>query len=70
MESLLDEEEVLLRQTEITAEKGYKFWSDRWMPHNVLHEFLEAVLVVVATESLVLEEYGSPRQTETTAKKA
>jgi hypothetical protein len=25
MESLLDEEEVLLRQTEITAEKGYKF---------------------------------------------
>jgi hypothetical protein len=40
------------------------------MPHNVLHEFPKAVLVVVATESLVLEEYGSPRQTETTAKMA
>jgi hypothetical protein len=28
MESLLDEEEVLSRHTEITAEKGYNFWSD------------------------------------------
>jgi hypothetical protein len=70
MESLLDEEEILSRQIEITAEKGYNFLSDRWMPHNVLHEFPKAVLVVVATESLVLEEYGSPRQTETTAKMA
>jgi hypothetical protein len=30
---------------------------------------LEAVVVVVPTESLVLEEYDLPRQTETTAKK-
>jgi hypothetical protein len=29
MESLLDEEEVLSRQTEIAAQKGYNFWSDR-----------------------------------------
>jgi hypothetical protein len=49
MESLLDEEEVLSRQTEITAEKGYNFWSDRWIALNVLHEFLEAVVVVVPT---------------------
>jgi len=69
MESLLDEEDVLSRQTEITAEKGYKFWSDRWMALNVLHEFPEAVVVVVPTESLVVEEYGWARQTETIAKK-
>jgi len=69
MESLLDEEEVLSRQTEITGEKGYKFWSDRWIALNVFHEFSEAVLVVVPTESLVVEEYGLPGQTKTTAKK-
>jgi hypothetical protein len=69
MESLLDEEEVLSRQTEITDEKGYNFWSDRWIAVNVLHEFPEAVVVVVPKESLVVEEYGFSRQTETTAKK-
>jgi len=69
MESLLGEEEVLSRQTEITAAKGYNFWSDRWMAINVLHEFPEALVVVLPTESLVVEEYGLPRQTETTAKK-
>jgi hypothetical protein len=69
MESLLDEEEVLSRHTEITAEKGYNFWSDRWIAVNVLHEFPEAVVVVVPKESLVVEEYGFSRQTETTAKK-
>jgi hypothetical protein len=58
MESLLDEEEVLSSQTEITAEKGYNFWSDRWIAFNVLHEFPEAVVVVVPTESLVVEEYS------------
>jgi len=68
MESLLDEEEVLSRQTEITAEKGYKFWSDRWIALNVFHEFPEVDLVVLPTESLVVEEYGLPRQTETTPK--
>jgi hypothetical protein len=39
------------------------------MALNVLHEFQEAVVVVVPTESLVVEEYGLPRHTETTAKK-
>jgi len=69
MESLLDEEEVLSSQTEISAEKGYNFWFDSSMALNVLHEFQEAVVVVVPTESLVVEEYGLPRHTETTAKK-
>jgi len=69
MESLLDEEEVLSRQTEITAEKGYNFWFDRWIMLNGLHEFPDAVVVVVPTESLVVEEYGLPRQTDTTAKR-
>jgi len=31
MEVLLLEEEVLMRQTGITAEKGYNFWFDRWI---------------------------------------
>jgi len=69
MESLLDEKEVLSRQTEITAEKGYNCWSDRWIALNVLHEFSEGVVLVVHTESLDVEEYVLPRQTETTAKK-
>jgi hypothetical protein len=68
MESLLDEEEVLSRQTAIIAEKGYNFLSDHWIALNGLHEFTEAVVVVVPTESLFGEEYGLARQTETTAK--
>jgi len=31
--------------------------------------FQEAIVVVVSPESLFVEEYGLPRQTETTAKK-
>jgi hypothetical protein len=69
MESLLDEEEVLSSQTEISDEKGFNIWSDSWIALNVLHEFPEDVVVVVPTESLVVEEYGLRRQTETTAKK-
>ena len=69
MESHLNEAEVLSSQTEITASKGYNFWSDRWIALNVLNEFLEAVVVVVPTESLVVEEYGLPQQIDTTAKK-
>jgi len=59
----------LSSQTEITAEKGYNFSFDRSIALNVLHEFQEAVVVVVPAEFLVVEEYGLPRQTETTAKK-
>jgi hypothetical protein len=56
MESLLDEEEVLSSQTEISAEKGYYFFSDSWITLNVLHKFLEVVVVVVPTESPTVEE--------------
>jgi hypothetical protein len=69
IESLLDEEDVLSSQTEITAEKGNNFWSDRLITLNVLHDFQEAVVVVAPPESLVVEEYGLPRLTETIAKK-
>jgi len=69
IESLLDDEEVLPSQTEIRAEKGNNLWFHSSIALNVLHEFQEAVVVVVPLESLVVEEYGLPRQTETTAKK-
>jgi len=59
----------LSSQTEITAEKGNNFCSDRSIALNVLHEFQKVILVVVPPESLIVEEYGLPRQTETTAKK-
>jgi hypothetical protein len=36
MESLLVEEEVLSRQTGISAEKGHNFWSDSWNALKVL----------------------------------
>jgi len=36
MESLLVEEEVLSRQTGITAEKGYNFRPHRWIALKVL----------------------------------
>jgi hypothetical protein len=66
---LVDEEEVLSRQTGITAKKGYNFLSDRSIALNVLHEVPDAVVVVVPKESLVVDEYGLSRQTETTVKK-
>jgi len=56
MESLLFEEEVLLRQTGITAEMCYNFRSDRWMDLNVLHLFPEPVFLEVPMESLLVEE--------------
>jgi hypothetical protein len=31
LESLLGEEEVLSRETGITAEEGHNFWSHRWI---------------------------------------
>jgi hypothetical protein len=48
---------------------GYNFWFHSSIELNVLHELPDAVVVVVLPESLVVEEYGLPRQTETTAKK-
>jgi hypothetical protein len=31
MESILYEAKVRSRQTRLTAQKGYNFWSDRWI---------------------------------------
>jgi hypothetical protein len=69
IESLLDEEEVLSSETEVTAEKGYNFWFHSSIELNVLHELPEAVGVVVPAEFLLSEEYGLLRETKTTAKK-
>jgi hypothetical protein len=63
MESLLVEEEVLLRQTGITAEMCYNFRSDCWMDLNVLHSFQETVFLEVPMESLLVEEEVLSRQT-------
>jgi len=68
MESLLVEEEVLLRQTGITAEMCYNFWSDRLMDLNVLHSFLETVFLEVPMESLLGEEEVFSSPTAITAK--
>jgi hypothetical protein len=56
MEALLLEEEVLWRQTGITAEKCHNFWSDRWIALHYLQYFLEARFLVPPTESLLVEE--------------
>jgi hypothetical protein len=63
MESLLDEEEVLSRQTVIIAKQAYNFWSDRWIALNVLHEFPDAVVVVPPMESLVVHNHILSRHT-------
>jgi len=60
----------LSSQNGITSKKGNNFLFDRSIALNVLHEFQDAVVVVVPPESLVVEEYGLPRHTETTAKKS
>jgi len=69
MESLLVEEDVMSRQTEIKAEKGHNFSSDRWIALKVLQKFLEAVFLVVPMESLLVEEDVMSRQTEIKAEK-
>ena len=69
MESLLVEEEVLSRQTGITAEKGHNFWSDRWIALKVLQYFPEAVFHVVPKESQLVEEDVLSLQTGITTQK-
>jgi len=56
MESLLREEEVLSRLIGVTDEKSHNFWSDRWISLKFLHEFPEAIFLVVRLESLLIEE--------------
>jgi len=52
MESVLGEEQVSSCQTSVTAQKRLNFWSDRWITPEFLQEFLEAIFLVVDTQSL------------------
>jgi len=69
MESLLVEEEVLLRQTGITAEKRHNFWSHHWVVLKDLQQFPEARFLGLAMESLLVEEVVLSRETGMTAEK-
>jgi len=66
---LFVEEAVLAPHTRITAEKRYNFWSDRWISLKFLHEFLEAVFLIVRLESLLVEEAVLARHTGIAAEK-
>jgi len=52
MESVLGEEQVSSCQTSVTAQKRLNFWSNRWITPEFLQEFLEAIFLVVDTQSL------------------
>jgi hypothetical protein len=69
MESLLVEEEVLSRETGITAEKRYNFWSDRWIALKYLQSYPDARFIVLPMESLLVEEEVLSRETGITAEK-
>jgi len=43
MESLLYEANIRSRQTRVTAQKGFNFWSDRWIVLKFLQEIMEAI---------------------------
>jgi hypothetical protein len=49
------------RQTEITAENGHNFGSDRWIALKVLQLFPQAIFLVVPFESLLVEAEVFPR---------
>jgi hypothetical protein len=56
MESILCEANIRSRQTRVTPQKGSNFCSDRCIVFKFLQEFLEAVFLVEAMESLLGEE--------------
>jgi hypothetical protein len=57
----------LARHIEIIAETGPNFWSDRWISLKFLHEFPEALFLVVPMESLLVEDEVLSRHTGITA---
>jgi len=69
MKSLLVEEEVLWRETGITAEKRHNFWSDIWIALKYLQKFPEAHFLGLPMESLLVEEEVLWSQTGITAEK-
>jgi hypothetical protein len=69
MKSLLSEDEVLLRQTRITAEKGHNLWLDSWITLKYLQLFSKPVFRVLPMESLLGEDEVLSYQTGITAEK-
>jgi len=69
MESLLGEEELSSCQTTIRVQKRLNFSSDSWITPEFLQEFLEAIFLVVAKESLLCEANVQSRQTRVTPQK-
>ena len=43
-------------KTSETGQNGHNFWYDRWIALKSLHEFLEAVFLRVALDSLLDDE--------------
>jgi len=70
MESLLEIVEVSLCQTTVRVQKRLNFSSDRWITPKFLQEFLEAIFLVVAMQSLLCEANVRSRQTRVTPQKA
>ena len=46
----------LVGKTSETGQNGHNFWYDRWIALKYLHEFLEAVVLRVALDSLLDDE--------------
>jgi hypothetical protein len=46
----------LVGQTWVTAQNGNNFWSEWWIAFKLLHEFTQAVSIVVVMELLLGEE--------------
>ena len=67
MESLLVQEEVMSRQTRITAERAITFGQTVGSRSKCLQEFPEAVFLLGPMESLLVEEEVLLRQTGITA---
>jgi hypothetical protein len=42
--------------TSQTGQNGHNFWYDRWIALKCIHEFLEAVFLRVALDSLLDDE--------------
>jgi len=69
MESLLGEEELSSCQTTVRVQKRLNFSSDNWITPEFLQEFLEAIFLVVAKESLLCKANVQSRQTRVTPQK-
>jgi hypothetical protein len=69
LESLLGGELVSSCQTTVTAQRRLNFLSDSWITPEFLQEYLEAIFLVVAMESLLCEANVLSHKTRVTAPK-